>query len=171
MPKHIHTGNAVLFILWLASAILTYFGIEIYRLTIVDKGVLFAISILGAFAFYFLLMLLPKSNYSKFWVTLVRISMGLGLSFFLFLFLNKTFLKEDIVSREFSIAGKGHLPASRMANGCAQPYIVIDFDKVEKELVFYCHFEREIKNSTRVELRYSEGLLGYNYIRSIVLKK
>ena len=66
---------------------------------------------------------------------------------------------------QFEIIKKGTLPRGKGGH-CNQPYVIIDFYGVEKELTFYCSDADKVKRASKVNLTYSKGLLGFNIIKS-----
>jgi hypothetical protein len=49
---------------------------------------------------------------------------------------------------------------------CNQPYVVVDFYGVEKELIFYCQDAYQVKHASKVNLSFSKGFFDFDIIRS-----
>ena len=159
------TGDTVLTLLFFASIILTIWGINIYRLTIIDPKYLFVTIAFGITIAIALLTRLLKSSYSTIWTFLIKAGIGGGLFYFALLFINMQFANKELLTEQFQIVKKGTF-AHGKSSSCFQPYVYIDFYGTEKQLVFYCDFADIVKRSTKVNLTYSKGYLGYNIIKS-----
>ena len=159
------TGDAILAVLFFTSMGLTIWGINIYRLTIIDIKYLFVTIAFGAIIAFATLTYLVKSSYSTFWTYFIKVGIGSGLFYFGFLFFNKQFADKEFLTEDFQITKKGTLGRGRSST-CFQPYVVIDFYGTEKELLFYCDDAPVIKRSTKVNLTYSKGSFGFNIIKS-----
>ncbi len=159
-------ADTLLFFLFLISMSLTIWGINIYRLTIIEIKYLFAVAIIGITVALFLLPRFLKSSYSKFWSFLITSAIGAGLFYFGFLFLNQRFADNHLQIEDFAILKRGKFPRGGFGSHCEQPYIIINFHGVEKQLVFYCLQTEMIKHAKKIELSYSRGAFGFNVIRS-----
>ena len=164
-PFNFTAGDAILFLLFIASICLTVWAVNIYRLTIIDTNLLFIVSAIGTVIAFFAITFSIRSTYSKFWTLFICIIIGSGTFYFLLLFCNQAFSDKEIIKEDFQIIKKGTLGASR-PTWCFQPYAIIDFHGTEKQLVFFCDFAEEMKNSSRVNLTYSKGLFGFDIIKS-----
>lgn len=129
------TGDIILTILFFASMAPTIWGINIYRLTIIDIKYLFAIIVFGIIVYLVTLTFLIKSSYLAFWTFFIKAGIGGGLFYFGLLFLNQHFADKELSTEQFQIIKKGMLPRGKSSH-CNQPYLVIDFYGVEKELMF-----------------------------------
>ncbi len=143
---------------------LCVWGINIYRLTIIDSRFLFYTMVVGALISCSLIILFLKSSYSKFWIFVTSIAIGCGPSYFGLLYINQKFSDKNFTSGEFQIIKTGTLGSSR--GRCHQPYAIIDFYGKQKEVIFYCEYESTIENYSRVKLSYSRGLFGFDVINS-----
>ncbi len=159
------TGDAILTFLFFASVGLTIWGIDIYRLTIIDKKYLFLTIAFGVIISFAILTWLIKSSYSRIWTYLIKAAIGGGLFYFGLLFTNQQFADKELMTERFLIIKKGTLGRGK-SSSCFQRYIDIDFYGVEKELVFYCDYANTVKHSTAVNLTYAKGALGFNIIKS-----
>lgn len=161
-------GDAILTVLFFISIVLTIWGINIYRLTIIDTKYLFTAIALGAIIAFAILTFLVKSSYSTFWTFLIKAGIGGGIFYFGLLFFNYQFADKEMLTEDFKIIKNGTL-SSR--NNCSQSYVIIDFYGTEKQLVFYCDYADIIKHSTKVNLTYLKGALGFNVIKSKQLRE
>lgn len=50
---------------------------------------------------------------------------------------------------------------SGLRRKCKTPYAVIEYENIQKSIVFDCHFEKTISNYKRVRLKVSKGFWGY----------
>jgi len=159
------TGDAILTVLFFASIGLTIWGINIYRLTIIDIKYLFATIAFGIIIAFAMLTWLIKSSYSTIWTFLIKAGIGGGLFYFGLLFINQQFADKKLLAEQFLIVKKGTLGRGK-SSSCFQPYVNIDFYGTEKQLVFYCDYVDAVKHSTKVNLTYSKGVFGFNIIKS-----
>jgi len=156
--------DKIYLLLIFASLCLTVWAIAIYNLTIIDIKYLFAAAAVGGIIVFALILLLHKSSYRVIWTFIISIAIGGGFSCFGLLFLNKLFAGSP-QTKEFEIVSTGHL--GRVSNGnCFKPYAVIDFDGIQKQLVFTCEDEKAIKSYHKVAVTFSKGLFGFGVIRS-----
>lgn len=162
---NLQTGDAILTFLFFASIGLTIWGINIYRLTIIDIKYLFVTIAFGVIIAFVILTWLIKSSYSTIWTFLIKAGIGGGLFYFALLFINQHFADKEILTEQFLIVKKGTLGRGK-SSSCFQPYVNIDFYGTEKQLVFYCDFADAVKHSTKVNLTYSKGAFGFNIIKS-----
>lgn len=159
---NVQTGDTILFVLFLTSISLTIWGIEIYRQTIIETRYLFAIIAFGIITGVAVLSLLVKTGYRSISTFLVKASIGGGLFYFSFLFVNQHFADKQLQIDQFIIQEKGTLGG----RGCSQPYVNIDFYGIEKQLVFYCQYADSLKHSTKVNLTYCKGAFGFNIVKA-----
>lgn len=162
---NIKTGDTLLAFLFLTSVVLTIWAIGVYRLTIIDIKYLFAASALGTIISFAIIFFRYKSTYSIFWTFLISASIGAGYFYFGLLYLNQAFADNESVTEELQIVRTGIFGGSRKG-GCFQPYAIVDFHGTQKQLVFYCEYEKTIKNYSKVTLTYSRGLFGFDVIKS-----
>lgn len=145
--------------------VLTIWGINIYRLTIIDIKYLVAIIAFGIIASLVTLNFLIKSSYSAFWTFFIKAGIGAGLFYFGLLFLNQHFADKELSTEQCQIIKKGVLPPGKGGH-CKQPYVVVSFNNAEKELIFYCQDADKVRYASKVNLSYSRGLFGFNIIKS-----
>ena len=162
---YFQTGDTILTILFFASIGLTIWGINIYRLTIIDIKYLFATIAFGIIIAFAVLTWLIKSSYSTIWTFLIKAGIGGGLFYFVLLYINQQFADKEFLTEQFLIVKKGTLGRGK-SSSCFQPYVNIDFCGTEKQLVFYCDFADAVKRSAKVNLTYSKGAFGFNIIKS-----
>jgi hypothetical protein len=159
------TGDAILTVLFFASIGLTIWGINIFRLTIIDIKYLFATIVFGIIIVFSILTWLIKTSYSTIWTFLIKAGIGGGLFYFGLLFINQQFADKELLTEQFLIVKKGTLGRGK-SSSCFQPYVNIDFYGTEKQLVFYCDYADAVKHSAKVNLTYSKGAFGFNIIKS-----
>ena len=161
-----HKGTDLIFtFLFLTSIALTIWGIEIYRITVIEIKYLFALVAIGTIVSFPITLYLYKGCYSIFSIFLFSIAIGGGLSYFGFLYLNKTLADKELLTDEFQITETGNLGRGKKSN-CAQPYAYIDFNGFNKQLIFYCEYEKSISNYSKVSATYSEGFFSFEVIHS-----
>lgn len=158
-------GDAILTVLFFASVGLTIWGINIYRLTIIEIKYLFATVTFGIIIVFAILTWLVKSSYSIIWTFLIKAGIGGGLFYFGLLFINQQFADKELLTDHFLIVKKGTLGRGK-SSICFQPYVNIDFYGTEKQLIFYCDYADTVRHSTKVNLTYSKGALGFYIIKS-----
>lgn len=159
------TGDTILAVLFFTSIGLAIWGINIYRITIIDTKYLFVTVTFGMAIALALLTLLLKSIYSTVWTFLIKTCIGGGLFYFGLLFINQQFADKKLLTEKFLIVKKGTLGRGK-SDSCFQPYVNIDFYGTEKQLVFYCDSTDTLKHSTKVNLTYAKGALGFKIIKS-----
>ena len=158
------TGDTILTLLFFTSIGLIIWGINIYRLTIIDTKYLFATIAFGIIIAFVLLTLLVKGSYSTIWTSFIKAGIGGGLFYFGLLFINDQFADKELLKDRFLIVKKGTLGRGR-SSSCFKPYVNIDFYGTEKQLVFYCDYADTVKHSTKVNLTYAKGAFGLNIIK------
>lgn len=164
------TGDTILTTLFFASIGLTIWAIGIYRLTVIDIKYLFAAAAFGTIIVFATILFRLKSTYSLFWIFIISIAIGGGFFYFGLLYLNQTFADKEALKDDFQIVKTGNLGRGRKSS-CFQPYAVIDFYGTQKQLVFYCEYEKTIKNYSKVTVTFSKGLFGFDVIKSKQLTK
>ncbi|WP_290789820.1 hypothetical protein [Flavihumibacter sp. UBA7668] len=164
----IKKGDTIVTLLFLTSIFLTIWSISIYRLTIIDKKHLFAPAALGTLIAFVIILFRLKTNYSLFWKFINSVTIGSGLFIFGLLYLNQEFANKETYTDDFPIIKTGNLARGRKGR-CSQPYAIIDFYGTQKQLVFYCEYEKTIKNYTKVTVTFSKGLFTFDVIKSIKL--
>lgn len=159
------TGDTILTILFFVSIGLTIWGIDIYRQTIIETKFLFAAIAFGIIIGFAVLSFFVKSSYSTIWTFLIKAAIGAGIFYFAFLFINQQFADKELLTEQFQIVKKGTFGRGKSSR-CFQPYVIIDFYGIEKQLVFYCDYADTVKHSTKVNLTYSKGTFGFDIIKS-----
>ena len=162
--SNFNTWDIVLTVLFFTSMGLTIWGINIYRLTIIDTKYLLAAVAFGT-TLAFIGLTFIKSSYPAFWVFFIKTAIGSGIFYFGLLFLNQQFADKELTRADFNIVKIGTLGRGRSSN-CSQPYVIIDFNGTEKQLLFYCDYADIIKRSTKIQLVYSKGTFGFMTIKS-----
>jgi hypothetical protein len=163
-------SNIILAILFFASMGLIIWGINIYRLTIINPKYLFALITFGIFPGFILIKFVLKPSYKIVWIFLNSIAIGGGTLYFLFLYLNSTYSGKEQLSGNFNIIKTGTLAKGR-SGSCGSPYAVVDFNGTEKELIFFCDYENTISSFSKVRLEYSKGFFGFDIIKTKTLIK
>jgi hypothetical protein len=156
-------ANAILALLFFASMGLTVWGIQIYRVTIISSKYLFAIIAVGSILTFIMIFFALKPSYNIFWIFLMSILIGGGTSYFLFLYLNSAYPAKEKLTKDFKIVRTGTL-AGRLSS-CHRPFAVVDFNGIEKELIFNCDDEKTINTWSKVRLEYSKGLFAFDIIK------
>lgn len=80
------------------------------------------------------------------------------------LVINQELAQTKQFSDTFQVKQTGHFSKGRYS--CGPPYVIIDFNGLEKQLVFSCDLADDIKLYHKVALCYSTGYFGYNVIRN-----
>lgn len=166
----IQIANIILALLFFASMGLAIWGINIYRLTIVPFRYLFQIVAISTLVTLPVILFVLKPTYNFFWIFLTSTAIGGGTSYFVFLYINSIYSNAEISKQDFSIVKTGTL-AKGKSSSCGSPFVVVDFNGVEKELIFFCEYEKIIKSFSKVRLEYSEGFFGFEIIKSKTLLK
>jgi len=83
------------------------------------------------------------------------------------MYLNQQLCQTDTITYTYTIERKGTLAKGR--NGCNQPFAVINFEGLEKELIFNCNISEDFHKYSKIRLTYSKGLFGYNVIKESTL--
>jgi len=163
-----NTGDTILTLLFFASIGLTVWAIGIYRLTVIDLKYLFAAAAFGTIIAFAIILFRLKSTYTIFWSFIISIAIGGVFFYFGLLYLNQVFADKETLTDDFQIVETGNLGRGGKSN-CFQPYAIIDFNGTKKQLVFYCEYEKTIKNYSKVTVTFSKGLFGFNVIKSKTL--
>lgn len=160
-----NTADTILALLFFVSIALTIWAIGIYKLTIIDTKYLFAAAAFGTIIALAIMFFRRKRAYSIFWTLITSIAIGGGFFNFGLLYLNQTFTDQETLTDKFKIIKTGNLGRGRKSS-CFQPYAVIDFYGTQKQLVFYCEYEKIIRNYSKVTVIFSKGLFGFHVIES-----
>jgi hypothetical protein len=157
--------DKILLLLFFASFCLSVWAIAIYNETIIDTKYLLAAAAFGTITVFVLLLFRHKSSYSIIWTFFISMAIGGGFFFFSFLYLNKLFASSQPQTEEFQIIETGHL--GRVGKGnCFIPYVIIDFNGTQKQLVFSCEDKKTIKDYHKVAVTFSKGLFGFAIIKA-----
>ncbi len=161
--------DTILHVLFLLCIGLTIWGITIYRLTIIDIKNLFIITTIGTALAFITIKRILRSSYPSIWIFFISIAVGGGTFYFSALFLNKYFANNESITKEFKIIETGNLARGRRSS-CSEPFAIIDFNGTEKQLVFYCEYEKSIMNYSKVLLTFKNGLFGFDIIETKELR-
>lgn len=160
----------IAFLITIICFFLIYWAIEIFQNTFIDWKILVPPIILGTVIFTTVCWrMLTKTGYSLWAKVFIGCVCGSGISHFGFLYLNQKFEQTEIHTQTFTITKKGTLAKGK--NGCNQPYIVINFDGLDKEIPFYCQMYDQVQKSSTVKISYTMGLFGYNVIKEKSLQE
>ena len=165
-----NSGNLILAILFFISLSLAIWGTNIYRLTIIKPSYLYSVGAFGGLLFNLTLSFLVKTSYSKVWNIFIKFCIGAGISYFGLLYLNQKFADKEVLTDKFKIIRTGTLARGK-SGSCLQPFVIINFNGEEKQLVFYCNLENIIEIYSHVTLTYSKGLFGFEVIKSKYLNE
>lgn len=160
--------DTILCLLFLGSMGLVVWGINIYRLTIIHPAYLAVITVLGTVIAFLLIRQKAKFLMKMIWILFISLGIGGGISFYSFLFLNSNFSVKEIFTEDFNIIKTGTLAKGKHGK-CGEPYAIIDFKGIRKQLVFYCDDKEAISKSSKVRLEYESGLFGFKVIRTKIL--
>ncbi len=156
------------FLITVSCGCLAIWSTNIYRNTIIDWKILVPPIIIGIIiiliAFWKLLLNIGYQIWAIFFITSVC---GGGLSHFGIMYLNQRFSVTDTITETYNIERKGTLTKGRSV--CSQPFVVINFDGQEKDLIFNCDISDTFQKYSKIEISYYKGLLGYNVIKEKLL--
>ncbi len=158
-------GEAVFSILFFISLGLLIWGISIYRNTVVETKYLIATVILGIFIGEITFSFLIKRGPWSVWIFLIKALPSSIICCFLLLLINQELVNNELEKGQFFITAKGTFSRSKRGS-CRQPFVHIDFYGVNKQLVFYCQDAEAVQRSSKVNLTYSRGALGFYIIQS-----
>jgi hypothetical protein len=158
--------SVFLFVLFIMSFGLIIWAIAIYRLTIIPASYILIIGALGTGICAFLFLLTTMKYFSVFWLLFQAAVIGGGIFVFVFLFINEQAAARKITVSAFDIIRNGNLESSE---GCAKPYVVILFDRVEKEFLFDCAYEKSVKSFKKLQLSYYHGVFGFDVVTNKTL--
>ena len=149
---------------------LAVWSTNIYRNTLIDWRILVPIVFVGGIICALIFWrTLSQIGYARWAILFISFTCGGCLSHFGLLYLNKSFSEDNTVSYIFDIRRTGSLAKGR--HGCRQPYAVIYFENIEKDLVFPCDLSTNIGGFSKIKIQYSKGLFGYNVIKTKTLMK
>lgn len=160
--------EVLLFLLMIASIFFAGWGILIYRKTIVEPKYLFGAICFGTIITSIILLFVTKQYLNAFWTFFISIIIGGGTIYFLTLFINKKLANQETNSEIFDIEETGTLAKGRRSR-CRIPFAIINFNGIEKELIFDCKYENSINTFKKVRLEYSVGFWDFPVIRKQIL--
>ncbi len=154
-----------LFILGLS---LLVWEIFIYRKTIIDLKIPLLIWLLPGIIMTPLLY--DKMNnidgMKAHWTLHYLLHTGMTGAFILFLFMATNFYLADssLVKKQFEIIEKGSLPGSKGHRNERKPYVVINYEGLEKELIFSYSQIEKVNDSRYANLYVKKGLWGFDIL-------
>jgi hypothetical protein len=89
-----------------------------------------------------------------------------GILVFLFMATNFYFADKNITTRRFEIIRIDSLPGSKGHRSERKPYVVINYDGMEKELIFTYSETEQVKIAKFVTLEVKKGLLGFDVLEN-----
>ena|GEM_PF-1099995 len=159
------TLDVILFVLFLISVGLVVWGINIYRRTIIEPKYLFVAVSLGTVVAAIILLFVTREFLNAFWTFFLAAAIGGGTVYFLTLYLNRELAEKELASETFDIQRTGNLARGRKGV-CRSPYAMIDFYGFEKQLVFYCEYEKTIHDFRKVRVDYFKGFFGFPIVQN-----
>ena len=160
----------ITFLITVSCACLAVWSINIYRNTIIDWKILVPPVIIGIVFFLVSFWRILLNFGYKLWAILFICSICGGcLAHFGTMYLNQKFSRTETTTETYTIERKGTLAKGR--SGCNEPYAVINFDGLEKELIFNCDISDIIYKYSKVKISYSKGFLGYYVIKGRTLQE
>ncbi|WP_143185982.1 hypothetical protein [Algoriphagus halophilus] len=151
------------FCLIIISGVLVFFGILIFRNTIIPLGPLFIGTSFVSILFSLGLWIFLRNNLSTISILFSGFVIGGGLFYFSFLYINKIFPLSTSKSFTYKVQEKGSLAKGSRGN-CNNPYVVIYINGIEKQLIFTCDLKNKSENSQKVVLEIYDGFFGYPFI-------
>lgn len=130
-----------------------------------DTKYLFGTVVFGTVLGFTIIHFKRLSSFAWYWTLIMSIGIGGGLLYFGLLFLNQRFANAKTLTETFKIIETGKLGRGGKSH-CFQPYAIIEFHGTNKQLIFYCDFEKTIKNYSKVTVAYNKGLFGFDVISS-----
>jgi hypothetical protein len=167
---HFKLINGILGGLFIGSIFLTILEINIYRKTFIPFLIPLAIWILtGVFVtpFYKRFLTIYFSTPYLFLQFFFNVVTWGGFVLFAFMWTNYNFTDKQIRTTNEKITSIGHLARGRYGN-CQQPFVMINYNGQDKQLVYYCGTQIELYKS--VDLTVAKGLFGYDIIVQSELK-
>jgi hypothetical protein len=149
---------------------LAIWSTNIYRSTFIEWKLLVPPIIIGALISSVIFWrLLTKIGY-QFWARVfISFTCGACLTHFGFLYLNQKFAQTETITDLFNIDRVGKLAKGR--SSCAEPYAVIHYKSLEKEIIFSCNLSEDLKEFSKIKIVFSKGFLGFEVIREKTLIK
>ena len=162
------TLDTVLSILFILSIAISVWGINIYRRTVIEPKYLFVAVSIGTIIVAVILLFVTKDYLNAFWTLFIAAAIGGGTTYFLTLYLNRELADKEVISEVFDIQTTGNLAKGKKGS-CGSPYAIIDFYGYEKQLVFYCEYEKSIHNYKKVKVDFFRGFFGFPIVENQVL--
>ena len=88
-----------------------------------------------------------------------------GILMFLFMATNFYFADNSIIEKRFKIEKIDSLPGSKGEREKRQPYVVIDYEGMKKELIFSYEETEKVKTAKYAVMKVSKGFLGYDILK------
>lgn len=161
---HFKLINGLLTSLFIGSLLLITWEINIYQKTFIIFKTPFLIWILTGFAFtpfmkrtltiYFTTSFLPLQ------IIYNLVTWG-GISVSAFILFNYYLAEKETIVTNKKILSTGHLARGSKGH-CEQPYIIINYNGQEKQLIYYCG--TQVENYKSVDLTIAKGFLGYDIV-------
>jgi len=156
------------FVSAIIGLILIFFEVTLFRRTIISFKIPIIIILFSAFISFFFIRQRYNKTYQKnsFFFPFMQGLLSFGFaSCYCFMALNYYFADNNTEQKSCKILNK-HTIGTRNP----QPAIEIDYDGIEKQLVFYAGQQTQIDTSTYVLLTKRKGLFGYDVFNDIQLK-
>jgi len=161
---------SALIILFFGSLFLTIWEVSIYRNTFIPFLIPFLIWIFtGLIITPFLRKFLETyflTPYLLLQIFFNIVTWG-GIVLFIFMWTNYHFASKNTFIKNAEIISTGHFPRSKH-DTCEQPYIIINYNGNEKQLVYLCNTQVELYKS--VDLLVAKGLFSYDILVRSILK-
>ena len=164
-------------VIFFLGLFLMIWGIEIFRITMIDKFILLGIIFLIGIITFFL----DYKNYAKTYTKYSRSALLiysmmhciLGYGFIacsIFMFTNYYFADEGFETKSFEIIERSSMAGGKNSRGESQPLMRINYDGKIKELVFKHEYYEKMNFYTEVELKISKGYFGFDLLLDKELK-
>ena len=167
---HFKIVNTILVTLLIISLLLTFWEINIYQKTFIPFKIPFLIWVLTGLiltpfmtrilTIYFTTPFLPLQ------IVYNIVTWG-GLTVTIFMLANYYFAEKTTVVITEKIISTGHL-ARGLRGHCEKPFIIINYDGQEKQLIYYC--DTQVEKYSSVVLTIASGFCGYDIITNSDLK-
>jgi hypothetical protein len=167
---HFTLVNGILGTLFIGSLLLTIWEIDIYQKTFIPLKIPFLIWVLTG------LVLTPfmRRTLTIYFTTpflflqiVYNVVTWGGLVVTIFMLANYYLADKTTIAVNEKIISTGHLARGSRGH-CEKPFIIINYNGQEKQLVYYCDIQVEKYNS--VDLTIAKGFLGYDIITTSDLK-
>lgn len=160
--------DIITFLITISSLGLAVWSINIYRDTIIEWKTLAPFIIVCIIIFLVLFWKLLLNIGYQLWATVfIGAICGGCLTHFGLMYLNQKYAQTETVNNIYPIERKGSLAKGR--SGCSQPYVVINFEGFEKDVIFPCNISGTIYKYSKLKISYSNGFLGYKVLKKKML--